>query len=43
MSQSGIQHARVRRALSLALLSASSWVMPQCIRPERRHPASMVQ
>ncbi|MCS6203205.1 dipeptidase [Shewanella baltica] len=31
MSQSGIQHARVRRALSLALLSASSWVMPQCI------------
>ncbi|MDT3308003.1 dipeptidase [Shewanella vaxholmensis] len=31
MSQSGIQHARVRRALSLALLTASSWVMPQCI------------
>lgn len=31
MSQSGIQHARVRRALSLALLTASSLVMPQCI------------
>ncbi|MEM6191972.1 dipeptidase [Shewanella scandinavica] len=31
MSQSGIQHARVRRALSFALLTASSWVMPQCI------------
>ncbi|MCS6162565.1 dipeptidase [Shewanella baltica] len=31
MSQSGIQHARVRRALSLALLTASSWVMLQCI------------
>ncbi|MDT3321357.1 dipeptidase [Shewanella sp. SP1S2-4] len=31
MSQSDIQHARVRRALSLALLTASSWVMPQCI------------
>lgn len=31
MSQSGIKHARVRRALSLALLTASSWVMPQCI------------
>lgn len=31
MSQSGIQHARVRRALSLALLTVSSWVMPQCI------------
>lgn len=31
MSQSGIQHARVRRALSLVLLTAFSWVMPQCI------------
>ncbi|MEI8614222.1 dipeptidase [Shewanella sp. PP-He15 brown] len=31
MSQSGIQHARVRRALSFALLTTSSWVMPQCI------------
>ncbi|MCS6191358.1 dipeptidase [Shewanella baltica] len=31
MSQSGIQHARVRRALTFALLTASSWVMPQCI------------
>lgn len=31
MSQSGIQHARVRRVLSLVLLTASSWVMPQCI------------
>ncbi|MCU8037997.1 dipeptidase [Shewanella sp. SM69] len=41
MSQSGIQHARVRRALSLALLTASSWVMPQCIAaPATTAPAT---